>query len=100
MFRGYSLCIFRWLEASHSAYECILCLRFSKHILPPGAVKFLSTVAIRLYSGNDHYLGKVLGWCSLGVGNLLFDSGSPEDLEVFISSLVTDCDVVMILNYC
>ena len=51
--------------------ECILCLHFSKHILPPGAVKFLSTVAIQLYSGNDHYLGKVLVWSSLGVGNLL-----------------------------
>ena len=62
----------------------------------------LSNFKILFYvsSGNDHYLGKVLVWSSLGVGNLLFDSGSPEDLEVFISSLVTDCDVVMILNYC
>ena len=35
-----------------------------------------------------------------GLETFCVDSGSPENPEVFNSSLVTDCDVVMILNYC
>lgn len=100
MFRGYSCGIFRWLEASHSAYECILCLRFSKHILPQEQSNFFLLWLSVIYSGIIIILAKSWFGALWGLETFCVDSGSPENPEVFNSSLVTDCEVVMILNYC